>query len=447
MFPESSARLRVVLIILYLALLAPAARFAAPIHAAPQADLTFTAVGDLGGTANTDGVLAGIANAGTDFHLALGDLSYGSYAPESAWCSYVQSHVGTTFPFELGAGNHDMDAQPTGDINNFVVCLPDRIGSLTGTYGKEYYFDVQNLARVIFISPDLTLDGETYSYNSGTPHYAWLVNAIESARSANVPWVIVGMHKNCISTGVKSCEIGSALFNLLVSEKVDLVLQGHDHNYQRSKQLALNANCTAIVPGQFNAACVVDDGADHAYDKGAGMVVNIVGTGGQSLYGSNPFDTEAGYFARIVNPGVDVARYGFLRVNVTATQLRAQFVGTSSGSAFGDAYTINALAPLTTLAAFSAAAISGPRVRLKWTTSSESNVTAFNIWRAHRRSGTFVKLNAIPIPAKNARLSDGAQYKRRDKQVLSGKRYFYKLQVVHSDATSEWSDILKVKVP
>jgi hypothetical protein len=136
MFPESSARRRVALMILYLALLAPAACFVVPIHAAPQADLTFTAVGDLGGTSNTDSVLAGIANAGADFHLALGDLSYGSYAPERAWCNYVQSRVGTMFPFELGAGNHDMDGQPTGYINNFVACLPDRIGNVTGTYVK-----------------------------------------------------------------------------------------------------------------------------------------------------------------------------------------------------------------------------------------------------------------------------------------------------------------------
>lgn len=321
-------------------LLALAGFLAPSSHAAPAAGFTFTAVGDLGGTVNTDGVLTGIANAGADFQLTLGDLSYGSYAPETAWCSYVQGKVGATFPFELVSGNHDMDAQPTGHINNFAACLPDRIGNLTGVYGKEYYFDVQNLARVIFISPNLTLDGATYSYNAGTAHTTWLSNAIDDARSKNIPWVIVGMHKNCITTGVKSCEIGTDVLNLLVAKKVDLILQGHDHNYQRSKQLGLNANCGAIAAGMYTAACVADDGADNAYVKGAGSVLNIVGTGGQSLYASNPADAEAGYFARVVTPGIDVARYGFLRVSVTAVQLTAEFVGTSADSTFGDAYTI-----------------------------------------------------------------------------------------------------------
>lgn len=308
---------------------------------------TFTTVGDLGGTVNTDGVLNGIAASGADLHLTLGDLSYGSYAPETAWCSYVHGKVGATFPFELGAGNHDMDGSSQGHINTFAQCLPDRIGNLSGVYAKQYYFDYQNLARVIYISPNLNLDGESYVYTVGSARYTWLVSAIDGARAANLPWVIVAMHKNCISTGVKSCEIGTDLFNLMVSKKVDLVLQGHDHNYQRAKQLALNASCAAIVPNTYNANCVHDDGADMQYPKGGGTVLMIVGTGGVSIYPSNHLDSEAGYFARIVHPYNEVARYGFLQVNVTSTQLSAQFVGTSSNSTFTDSFVIGGSPPPT----------------------------------------------------------------------------------------------------
>lgn len=309
-----------------------------PTPTTAAAAFSFTAVGDYGGTSNTDAVLSGIASAGANFNLALGDLSYGSYAPESAWCNYVQSKVGTSFPFQLGAGNHDMDAQPTGYINNFVACLPNRIGNLTGSYGKQYYFDYNNLARVIFVSPNLTLDGELYSYTVGSPRYTWLANAIDGARALNLPWVIVGMHKNCISTGEKSCEIRADLFNLLVSKKVDLVLQGHDHDYQRSKQLAFNSACVSILPGAYDANCVKDDGSDNTYTQGAGMVLAIVGTGGQSLYGNNPADSEAGYFSKFVLPG-DTARYGFLKVSVASDQLSAQFVPVTPGT-FGDAFVI-----------------------------------------------------------------------------------------------------------
>lgn len=305
---------------------------------------TFTTVGDLGSTANTDSVLNGIAASGAAFHLTLGDLSYGTNGAEAVWCNYVQGKVGATFPFELVSGNHDADGSVNGHIDNFSACLPDRIGNLTGTYGKEYYFDYQNLARVIFIAPNLTLNGQSYAYTVGNAHYNWLVSAIDGARAANIPWVIVGMHKNCISTGVKSCEIGTDLFNLLINKKVDLVLQGHDHNYQRSKQLAFNGTtCTSILPGAYEATCVVDDGADNSYSKNAGMVLAVVGTGGQSLYGSNPADAEAGYFSRIVLPG-DTARYGFLKVTLTSSQLNAQFVPTTAGT-FTDSFSIIGAAP------------------------------------------------------------------------------------------------------
>ncbi|MBI4671488.1 MAG: metallophosphoesterase [Chloroflexi bacterium] len=618
--------------------------FIPTLDAAPAAQatsFTFTAVGDLGGTANTDGVLTGIANAGANFQLTLGDLSYGSYAPETAWCSYVQSKVGATFPFELVSGNHDMDGQPTGHINNFAACLPDRIGNLTGAYGKQYYFDYQNLARIIFISPNLVLDGEAYTYTVGSARYNWLASAIDDARAANIPWVIVAMHKNCITTGVKSCEIGTDLFNLLVAKKVDLVLQGHDHNYQRSKQLAFNATCTAITPNQYDAPCVIDDGADNVYTKSAGMVLAIVGTGGLSLYGSNPADSEANYFARIAVPGVDVARYGFLQVNVTSSTLSAQFVGTSSGSTFSDAFVISSgplpptptpsptpnkttliaqgatwkyldngsdqgaawrnpgfddttwrsgaaelgygdgdetttvrygpdannkyattyfrktftvanpafisaltaslkrddgavvyvngvevarsnmpagaiayntfasttisgaaettwlnfdvsAAPLqkanrraptltnganvlaveihqvtgessdisfdlaltainapttTLLSTFTGRAVKGPRVRLNWTTTDETALVGFNVWRSRRAHGVFEKINPVRLPAQFIGQPYGARYHWRDQRVISGARYFYKLELVRSDNTAEWSNVIKVKTP
>lgn len=598
--------------------------------ASPETHFAFTVVGDYGKTANTDAVLNGIAASGAQFNLAIGDFSYANPAvySEADWCNYVQSHVGATFPFELLAGNHDADNSGNGHINNFAACLPDRIGSLTGTYGKEYFFDYQNLARFIFVSPGLTMDGTTYTYSSGSARYLWLSQAIDDARAAKIPWVIVSTHKNCISTGVKNCEIGSDLFNLLISKKVDLVLQGHDHLYERTKQLAFSADCPTLVPDSYNAACVVDDGADNAYAQGAGMTLVVVGTGGQSLYASNVADSEVGYFARMVDTSIDAARYGFLRVGVTASQLSAQFVPVSAGT-FTDSFTITSLSPPQTttlistgaawkyladgsdrgtvwrdagfddsawasgnaelgygdgdeattigygpdannkyvttyfrktffvanpalvssltlyllrddgavvylngtqimrsnmpageiayntraattisgademlyvpftfiqnglrkngrrvpaltngvnvlavevhqayvtstdvsfdlsltastsmaLSSFRARSIAGPRVKLKWTTTDETNVTGFTVWRSSRLGGTYEKLNAAPIQAKLAGQTSGAQYTLRDKKVVPGKKYLYRLQALRSDVSEEWSTIRKVKVP
>ena len=126
---------------------------------------TFTAGGDFGGNSRSSATLDLIAHSGSAFHLAIGDFSYSEITPESAWCSYVQSHVGSTFPVELVSGNHEDGGEfQDGLIDNFVKCLPDRLGAV-GTYGKQYYFDYpasSPLARFIMISPDLTFTNGGY---------------------------------------------------------------------------------------------------------------------------------------------------------------------------------------------------------------------------------------------------------------------------------------------
>jgi hypothetical protein len=308
------------------------------------ASFSFTAVGDFGASTDTDAVLGAISASGATFTLALGDMSYGALQPESAWCNYVKSHVGSAFPFELLAGNHDSGRNLSeGNINNFAACLPNRVGSFTGTYAKEYYFDYPAstpLARFILISPQIDFaSGGYYSYAAGTSHYNWVRNAIDSARSANIPWVVVGMHKICLGTGGHTCEVEQALFNLLISKRVDLILQAHDHNYQRSKQIALNAGCTSVVAGTYNASCIADDGADNAYSKENGSVIIINGTGGRSLYEVSSADPENGYFARWMGANLNPT-FGVTQISVSSTQITAEFVRASGGT-FTDRFTIS----------------------------------------------------------------------------------------------------------
>ena len=71
-----------------------------PARAQPDS-FTFGVAGDFGATSNTSATLNALAGAGTDFFLAAGDLSYNQVTPESAWCDFVKTRVGTTFPFEL----------------------------------------------------------------------------------------------------------------------------------------------------------------------------------------------------------------------------------------------------------------------------------------------------------------------------------------------------------
>ncbi len=144
------------------------------------------------------------------------------------------------------------------------------------------------------------------------------------------------MHKYCISLVSGSCEVGADLMNLLVSKKVDLYLQAHDHAYSRSKQLALTSGCTSITPGSFNANCVVD--SDNQFAYGAGTVIATVGTGGVGINGQDPSDPEAGYFSTYQGSNSNPT-FGFLKFTISPTSISAQFVRGAGGN-FTDSFTI-----------------------------------------------------------------------------------------------------------
>jgi Big-like domain-containing protein/calcineurin-like phosphoesterase family protein len=304
---------------------------------------SFAAGGDHGANARTEAGLNALDSSGVGFYLALGDMDYDETSSDAAWCDYVSSRLptlGPSFPFQLVSGNHEEQGGPDGYILNHAACLPDRLNSTLGPnnqYAAEYYFDYPAgapLVRVVMIAADLQVNNEAYDYTTGSAHYSWLAGVIDNARSSGVPWVVVGMHKNCISAGGKSCEIGAALMNLLVSRKVDLVLQGHDHNYQRSKQLALNpGTCSAVPVDAYDADCVVDDGADDAYAKGAGSLIVVSGTFGRSVSTVNAGDSEAAYFARM-----NSTTYGFTKFTVSANRIDVRFVNTVGE--FTDAFSI-----------------------------------------------------------------------------------------------------------
>ncbi|HHC08646.1 MAG TPA: hypothetical protein ENK55_08005, partial [Actinobacteria bacterium] len=276
--------------------------FGLPDDLPPPGEVVFTAAGDLGATSRTRRVLEAIGRVGADFHLALGDLSYDETPSAEAWCSMVADAVGAGHPFELLVGNHEDDARVDGFIRDFAACLPDRMGS-SGDYGVEYVFDAGPL-RVVMIAPNLTVDGVDYDYTAGARR-AWLLARIDEAEAAG-RWTVVGMHENCVTAGVKSCEVGESLIDDVIAHGADLVLQGHEHNYQRSHQLR------CVDAGRTTAGCIVDTDGEFVADAGA--VLAITGWVGRYGYEVDPDDPEAGYFAVLAGPGSPGFGPGFLTI-------------------------------------------------------------------------------------------------------------------------------------
>ena len=343
----------------------------APIGAASTASgFTFGAAGDMGAGRNAAATLTNLKTAGTDFFLHLGDFSYGESVPGAGntpadWCNFVRGTAAlpASYPYEVVSGGHvsQATAGQDGPLEQYTACLPDQMHSTIAPgseYGKDYYFDyppAAPLARVLMIAAGETFTngGASDSYTSGSANYNWLSSAIDDARAHNIPWIFVGMAFNCVTAGEKHCEVSSDLFNLLVTKKVDLVFQGHEHGYERSGQFAYNSSTCPAIPisnptgtPSYSAGCISDNGASGSYAKGVGPVVVIAGTAGTALRPMNapgtPDAAEAPYFAKLMGSTDADANHGFMKYTVTASQVTASFVSDNDGtSPFADSFTIN----------------------------------------------------------------------------------------------------------
>ena len=380
---------------------------------------TFAAAGDHGANGKAAASFAALDASSAEFYLAVGDLDYDETPTDEAWCDYVHQQLptkGPSFPFEVVTGNHEDDFGPNGDIRNFAACLPDKLDATAepgSQYGVNYSFDYPAgapLARFIMISPNLTVGGVDYEFKPGTSHYAWLANTIDDAHADGIPWVIVGFHFPCLTAGNYQCGTGPALTNLLVQKHVDLVLHGHEHTYQRGKQLALDqTTCPSIAASGYNPACVADDGLDGIYPKGAGTVDVVSGTFGRSLYNVSRTDPEAPYFTKL-----DGTTHGFTQYTVTADQLTAQFVRSDAGT-FTDSFTIasgaaasaDRVAPTKPTNLVADTSVPG-RISLSWTGSSD-DVAMANY--AVFRDGIYVATTTAPTFS--------------DPSVTSGQTYTY----------------------
>jgi hypothetical protein len=89
---------------------------------------------------------------------------------------------------------------------------------------------------------------------------------------------------------------------------------------------------------------------------------------------------------------------------------------------------------LVSLSSFEAVA-TNKKIILTWTTESEIDNAGFNIYRAESENGQYVKINTSVIPAKGA-VTQGASYEIIDKDVKNRKTYYYKLEDIDLNGTS-----------
>lgn len=89
---------------------------------------------------------------------------------------------------------------------------------------------------------------------------------------------------------------------------------------------------------------------------------------------------------------------------------------------------------------------------VRWKTLNELNVFGFQVYRRlegknDTKKHAWKQINDKLIDAKKLGTVVGAKYHFADKKVKRGNTYRYKLQILRTDGTSEWSEIVKIEIP
>jgi hypothetical protein len=244
-----------------------------------HADTTITAAGDWGCNSNTDNTVNNMDAKNPALVFGLGDYSYTSSG--SCWWTNVEGAISS--PVKITFGNHEDESSEglSGYKSHFGI-------------SQTYYAYTQDVARVIVMDTDVASP-------SDSAQKSFVQSELQSA-SANpsIKWIIVYLHKpfytspnSCSSTGCTNSDSDTAgtLRNnygpMFDQYGVDLVLQGHVHNYQRTFQLKYDSGSpSSPTIGSNNA---------NTYTEGNGAVYAIVGTGGQ---GFHPLSNKASFVSK-----------------------------------------------------------------------------------------------------------------------------------------------------
>ena len=194
--------------------------------------LTFAAIGDNGSggrqaMAVADRLTQTYRRSPFGLVALLGDISYyGNFADRyhDVFARPMRSLIEAGVGFELAIGNHDADLRHSNEgLEEIEAEL-----RLLGTPGP-YYTSTHGPADFFYL--DSSVPG-VFGPGSAT-QWEWLDDTLAASTSQ---WRIVALHHPLYSSGRHGSTIAARerLEPILARHRVDLVLAGHDHHYERT---------------------------------------------------------------------------------------------------------------------------------------------------------------------------------------------------------------------
>jgi hypothetical protein len=216
-----------------------------------QESFTFTAFGDQGVTYDAVGTTNLIRAQNPAFHLHAGDISYAedggdglitdSFDPR-VWDGFLNQvePVAASVPWQIAAGNHEME---TWYSPNGYGGLMDRF-ALPGS--TTYYSFVYGNVMVISLDAnDVSDEIPANNGYTGGNQTTWLASQLADARSrSDIDFVVAYFHHCAFSTcAVHGSEGGVRADWVPLFDKysVDLVINGHNHIYERTDPIKKGA--------------------------------------------------------------------------------------------------------------------------------------------------------------------------------------------------------------
>lgn len=160
-----------------------------------------------------------------DIIITTGDNAYDSGTLEEYSVNVFKPYQAllAEVPMYASMGNHDYTTEEGGPMKE-IFELP------TSSSGTEDYYSF-NYDNIHFVAINSNLD-----YSVGSEQYTWLQDDLENAEQR---WKIAYFHHPVFSSGDHGSTPGmdSILAPLFSANNVDLVLNGHDHSYERNEKV------------------------------------------------------------------------------------------------------------------------------------------------------------------------------------------------------------------
>ncbi|WP_421840345.1 purple acid phosphatase family protein [Mycobacterium sp.] len=221
------------------------------------------------------------------FNLVNGDLCYANRSQDRirTWSDWFETNSRSARyrPWMPAPGNHENELGngPIGyGAYQTYFAMPDS-GSSPELRGLWYSFTAGSVRVISLSNDDVSLQdgGDSYVHGySGGEQKRWLAAELADAqRDTAVDWVVVCMHQTAISTAdhTNGADLGirQEWLPLFDQYRVDLVVCGHEHHYERSHPVRGSLGTDTQTPAPVDTRTDIIDATQ-------GTVHLVIGGGG-----------------------------------------------------------------------------------------------------------------------------------------------------------------------